>query len=89
MPNRIVSSISAAALTVSRSALGTSSYPDYLDVRRRTRTLEHVYARMLFPQTMSLAASTGAEQRRRRGRHDELLRDAEDAAGARASVRSR
>ena len=41
--------------------LGTSSYPDYLDVRRRTRTLEHVYARMLFPRTMSLAASTGAE----------------------------
>jgi hypothetical protein len=41
--------------------LGTSSYPDYLDVRRRTRTLEHVYARMLFPRTMTLAASTGAE----------------------------
>ena len=37
------------------------SYPDYLDIRRRTTTLEQVYAHLLFPQTMSLATATGAE----------------------------
>src|SRR5262245_60582082 len=38
------------------------SYPDYLDVRRRTTTLDDVYAHLLFPQSMSLAFSTGAEK---------------------------
>jgi putative ABC transport system permease protein len=37
------------------------SYPDYLDIRRRTTTLDHVYAHLLFPQSMSLATPTGSE----------------------------
>jgi predicted permease len=37
------------------------SYPDYLDLRRRSTTLEHVYARTLFPRSMTLAVSGGAE----------------------------
>jgi len=39
-----------------------ASYPDYLDLRRRTTTLEHVYAHPLFPKTMSLAAADGVEE---------------------------
>jgi predicted permease len=38
------------------------SYPDYLDIRRRTTRLEHVYARTLFPREMTLADSAGAER---------------------------
>jgi predicted permease len=38
------------------------SYPDYLDVRRRTTTLEHVYARTLFPRDMILGEGAGAER---------------------------
>jgi putative ABC transport system permease protein len=38
------------------------SYPDYLDVRRRTTTLEHVYAHPLFPQSMTLASQAGTEK---------------------------
>jgi predicted permease len=37
------------------------SYPDYLDIRQRSATLEHVYARTLFPRSMTLADSTGVE----------------------------
>ena len=37
------------------------SYPDYLDIRQRSTTLEHVYARTLFPRNMTLAMSGGAE----------------------------
>jgi predicted permease len=39
-----------------------ASYPDYLDIRRQTTTLEHVFAHPLFPKTMSLAAADGAEE---------------------------
>ena len=41
--------------------MNPASYPDYLDVRQRTKTLDHVYAHPLFPVTMNLAASDGAE----------------------------
>jgi predicted permease len=41
--------------------MNPASYPDYLDIRRRTTTLDHVYAHPLFPVTMNLAASDGAE----------------------------
>jgi predicted permease len=38
------------------------SYPDYLDIRRRARRLEHVYARTLFPRDMVFTDSGGAEK---------------------------
>ena len=38
------------------------SYPDYVDIRRRSTTLEHVYARTLFPRNMVLDDSAGAEK---------------------------
>src|SRR5688572_2332722 len=38
------------------------SYPDYLDIRRRSTTLEHVYARTLFPREMVFADSGGPER---------------------------
>jgi len=41
--------------------MNPASYPDYLDIRRRTTTLDHVYAHPLFPATMNLVASDGAE----------------------------
>jgi putative ABC transport system permease protein len=59
-PNRIVD--------IGRSLDGLSigfnpgSYPDYLDIRRGARTLEHVYARTLFPRSMTLADSAGVEK---------------------------
>lgn len=37
------------------------SYPDYLDIRRRTTTLDHVYAHPLFPQRITMASSAGTE----------------------------
>ena len=36
---------------------GNSSYPNYLDVRRRATTLEGVYASGLFPRAMSLSGA--------------------------------
>lgn len=39
-----------------------ASYPDYLDIRRRTTALDHVFAHPLFPKTMSLAAQSGVEE---------------------------
>jgi predicted permease len=41
--------------------MNPASYPDYLDIRRRTTTLDHVYAHPLFPVTMNLVATDGAE----------------------------
>jgi predicted permease len=38
---------------------GNSSYPNFLDVRQRTTTLEGVYAYSLFPQAMALGSSGG------------------------------
>jgi predicted permease len=38
-----------------------ASYPDYLDIRRRTTTLDEVYAHPLFPKAMSLISAAGAE----------------------------
>ena len=38
------------------------SYPDYLDIRRRTTTLEHVYAHPLFPKDMTVESENGAEK---------------------------
>src|SRR4030095_11030585 len=43
-------------------AFNQASYPDYLDIRRQTTTLEHVFAHPLFPKTMSLAAADGVEE---------------------------
>src|SRR6185436_5617960 len=37
------------------------SYPDYLDIRRRTTTLEHLFAHPLFLRNMTLTASSGVE----------------------------
>jgi len=39
---------------------GNSSYPNYLDVRARTTTLDGVYAYSLFPRAMSLGAESDA-----------------------------
>src|SRR5688572_2732505 len=38
------------------------SYPDYLDIRRRTTTLEHVYAHPLFPKDMTVESQAGTEK---------------------------
>jgi predicted permease len=38
------------------------SYPDYLDIRRRTTTLEHVYAHPLFPQAMTIVSDASTER---------------------------
>ena len=38
------------------------SYPDYLDIRRRTTTLEHVYAHPLFPKDMTVESEAGNER---------------------------
>jgi predicted permease len=38
---------------------GNSSYPNYLDLRQRTTTLDGVYAYSLFPRAMSLGADSG------------------------------
>jgi putative ABC transport system permease protein len=38
------------------------SYPDYLDIRRRTTTMAHVYARTLFPRDMTLSVAGGTER---------------------------
>ncbi len=37
------------------------SYPDYLDIRRRTTTLDHVYAHTLFPRDMTLVSAAGTD----------------------------
>jgi predicted permease len=42
--------------------MNPASYPDYLDVRRRATTLEHVYAHPLFLQSMALSSGSGTEQ---------------------------
>jgi hypothetical protein len=39
-----------------------ASYPDYLDIRRRTTTLEHVYAHPLFPKDMTVESEAGTEK---------------------------
>jgi predicted permease len=39
-----------------------TSYPDYLDIRRRTKTLEHVYGHPLFPKEMTLTSDEGVER---------------------------
>ncbi len=39
---------------------GNSSYPNYLDLRQRTTTLDGVYAYSLFPRAMSLTGAGGA-----------------------------
>jgi predicted permease len=38
------------------------SYPDYLDIRQRTTTLDHVYAHVLFPQNLSLVGPAGTDR---------------------------
>jgi predicted permease len=38
-----------------------ASYPDYLDIRRRTTTLDDVYAHPLFPKPMNLISAAGSE----------------------------
>ena len=42
--------------------MNPASYPDYLDIRRRMTTLEHVYAHPLFLQSMTMATGSGTEQ---------------------------
>jgi predicted permease len=39
---------------------GNTSYPNYLDVRRRTTTLDGVYASTMFPHAMSLGTGAAA-----------------------------
>ncbi|HEY7187427.1 MAG TPA: ABC transporter permease [Vicinamibacterales bacterium] len=41
--------------------MNPASYPDYLDIRRRTKTLDHVYAHPLFPVTVNLATKDSNE----------------------------
>jgi putative ABC transport system permease protein len=57
-PSRLVDIGHALDLPV---GMNPASYPDYLDIRRRTTTLDHVYAHPLFPLTMTLASSDGTE----------------------------
>ncbi|PYR56997.1 MAG: hypothetical protein DMF91_20580, partial [Acidobacteria bacterium] len=42
-----------------RGGFGPSSYPNYLDIRQRTTTLDGVYAYSRFPQAMSFSAAGG------------------------------
>jgi putative ABC transport system permease protein len=42
--------------------IGTVSYPNYLDLRRRASTLSGVYAYSVIPAPMSLAGANGAER---------------------------
>lgn len=42
--------------------MNPASYPDYLDVRRRMTTLEHVFAHPLFLQGMTLSSGSGTEE---------------------------
>jgi predicted permease len=44
------------------AGFGPSSYPDYLDIRQRATTLEHVYAYSRFPQAMSLGGAGNGVQ---------------------------
>ena len=65
---------------------GNSSYPNYLDLRRRATTLDGVYASGLFPRAMSLSGAgdsvcdrtsvrhAGDRQLLRRARHDTRCR---------------
>jgi predicted permease len=39
------------------AGFGNSSYPNYLDIRERTTTLDGVYASLLFPRAMSLGGT--------------------------------
>ena len=39
-----------------------ASYPDYLDIRRRTTTLDHVYAHPLFPKDMTVESEASTEK---------------------------
>ena len=57
-PGRLVDIGQAVDIPI---GMNPASYPDYLDVRRRTTTLDHVYAHPLFPVTMTLSASDGSE----------------------------
>ena len=57
-PARLVDIGQALDLPV---GMNPASYPDYLDIRRRTTTLDHVYAHPLFPVTVNLATKDGAE----------------------------
>jgi predicted permease len=59
-PNRVVDI--GRSLNGLPLGFNPGSYPDYLDTRRRSTTLEHVYARTLFPRSMTLADSAGAEK---------------------------
>src|SRR3954469_18253939 len=45
--------------TRSGAGFGPSSYPDYLDIRQRATTLDHVYAYSRFPQAMNVSAGNG------------------------------
>src|SRR5207249_11928904 len=45
-----------------RGGFGPSSYPNYLDIRQRTTTVDGVYAYSRFPQAMSFSAG-GADVR--------------------------
>ncbi len=40
-----------------------ASYPDYLDLRRRTTTLEHVYAHLLFPREMTVVSDAAGTEK--------------------------
>ena len=44
------------------AGFGPSSYPDYLDISRRTTALSSVYAYSRFPQAMSLGGADGSTQ---------------------------
>jgi predicted permease len=44
-----------------RGEFGTGSYPNYLDIRQRTTTLDGVYAYPIFPQSMSLGIGGAGE----------------------------
>jgi predicted permease len=57
-PARLVDIGQALDLPV---GMNPASYPDYLDIRRRTKTLDHVYAHPLFPVTVNLATKDGTE----------------------------
>jgi hypothetical protein len=59
-PDRLVD----IGVTFNRVGFGPQSYPNYVDIRRRTATLDGVYALTLFPRPMSYVATDRREAER-------------------------
>src|ERR1700704_3167992 len=60
-PSGVVEPVRLVDIGTSRNGagFGNSSYPNYVDIRKRTTTLDGVYASLLFPRAMSLSGVGG------------------------------